>query len=104
MVGTTQCLEGLAALAGISLGERAECDWPEIEADLGLRLPPDYKALAEAFPSGWFRRLVRPRKPARFEWWCMRRASRRPRQTSGLCPGCGTAGHLCIIFGPFSGP
>lgn len=64
MVDATQCLQELAALAGISLGERAEYDWAQIEADLGLRLPADYKALAEAFPSGWFRQFVRPRKPA----------------------------------------
>jgi hypothetical protein len=34
-------------------------DWSAIEGDLGLRLPADYKLLAESFPEGWFREFVR---------------------------------------------
>ena len=65
MVDTAKCLEGLAALAGVSLTRGVAFDWAAIEADLGTRLPADYKLLAEAFPGGWFRQFVRPRKPAR---------------------------------------
>lgn len=35
---------------------------PEVAWAIG---PADHKLLAEAFPSGWFRQFVRPRKPAR---------------------------------------
>jgi len=41
-------------------------DWPTIEGDLGLRLPSDYKLLAESFPAGWFRRFVRVWRPERW--------------------------------------
>ncbi len=65
MVDAAQCVAGLAALAGVSLAGGTAYDWDEIEADLGTRLPADYKLLAEAFPGGWFRQFVRPHKPAR---------------------------------------
>lgn len=65
MVDAAECLEGLAALAGVTLSGGTAYDWAGIEADLGTRLPADYKLLAEVFPSGWFRQFVRPRKPSR---------------------------------------
>src|SRR5260370_22182566 len=65
VVDAAECLEGLAALAGVSLTGGSGYDWDGIEADLGTRLPAHYKLLAEAFPGGWFRQFVRPTKPAR---------------------------------------
>jgi hypothetical protein len=46
VVDAAECLGGLAALAGVSLTEGTAYDWDEIEADLGTRLPADYKLLA----------------------------------------------------------
>ena len=60
VVDTAKCLDGLAGLAGVSLTRGVAFDWAAIEADLGTRLPADYKLLAEAFPGGWFRQFVRP--------------------------------------------
>ncbi len=34
-----------------------ERNWPEVEEDLGLGLPADYKRLAEAYGPGWFSTL-----------------------------------------------
>ena len=65
MVDAVECLEGLAAIAGVSLSGGTAYDWAGVEADLGTRLPADYKLLTEVFPAGWFRQFVRPRKPAR---------------------------------------
>lgn len=48
---------------GTPTSGRLSFDWIQIEQDLGLRLPPDYKLLAETAPSGWFRRFIRPGKP-----------------------------------------
>jgi hypothetical protein len=33
-------------------------DWSAVENELGVRLPADYKMLAESFPDGWFRDFV----------------------------------------------
>lgn len=43
----------LAALTGWS-GDRRVVDWPSVERKLGLRLPRDYKQLAETFGAGTF--------------------------------------------------
>jgi hypothetical protein len=40
-------------------------NWAEIERGIGLRLPADYKLLAESLPSGWVRGFARLRKPER---------------------------------------
>lgn len=64
MTDKAHYLNGLAALAGVSLAAGVAYDWAQIEEHLTTRLPADYKALAEAFPSGWFRQFARPRKPA----------------------------------------
>jgi len=48
----------LAELAGVAAEEARSFDWAAIEDGLGLRLPGDYKLLAESFPEGWFRGWV----------------------------------------------
>jgi hypothetical protein len=48
----------LAELAGVSASAGTVFDWEAIEGDLGLRLPADYRLLAESFPEGTFRRFV----------------------------------------------
>jgi hypothetical protein len=58
------CLVQLAELCGVRLGRRTPYDWAAIEGSLtGLTLPSDYKELAETFPNGRFRDLVRPIRP-----------------------------------------
>lgn len=54
----------LADLAGVPADNGKVFNWAEIESEVGLQLPADYKVLAEEFPAGWFRRFVRPIKPA----------------------------------------
>ena len=63
------CLHELATLAGIQVGERVPFDWDVIERDLGVRLPADYKLLAECLPPGWFRRFARLGSPERTDGW-----------------------------------
>jgi hypothetical protein len=53
----------LAELAGIAARERRAFDWAAIEDGLSLRLPVDYKLLAESFPVGWLRLFVMVRLP-----------------------------------------
>ncbi len=57
------CVGRLAEIAGTAAAERRLFDWAAIEDDLGLRLPSDYKLLAESFPAGWFRGWVWLRLP-----------------------------------------
>jgi hypothetical protein len=64
--GGAECVRRLAELAEVPALEHRFFDWPAIESDLGLRLPEDYKLLAESFPAGWFRRFVRVRRPERW--------------------------------------
>jgi hypothetical protein len=64
--GGADCVRRLAELAGLQASEHRFFDWPEIESDLGLRLPADYKLLAASFPAGWFRRFIRARRPERW--------------------------------------
>jgi hypothetical protein len=63
--GPAECVQELAEQAWITLERRITYDWPEIERGISLRLPADYKLLAEYFPTGWFRRFVRLAKPER---------------------------------------
>ncbi len=56
----------LAELAGVSASAGRVFDWEAIESDLGLRLPADYRLLAESFPVGTFRRFIRLRLPERW--------------------------------------
>jgi hypothetical protein len=46
-------------VAGISATAGRSYDWEAMEAVLGLRLPSDYKLMAESFPEGWFRMFAR---------------------------------------------
>ena len=55
----------LAELVGVAANEHRSFDWAAIEGDLGVRLPGDYKRLAESFPAGWFRGWVRLWPPER---------------------------------------
>ncbi len=56
----------LAEIAGVAAKESSRSfDWAAIEGDLGVRLPADYKLLAESFPGGSFRGWVRVRLPER---------------------------------------
>jgi hypothetical protein len=50
---------------GLQAGARVEFDWEEIEENLGVLLPREYKVLSERYPSGWFRRFVRLSPPSR---------------------------------------
>src|SRR5690349_7825421 len=59
------CVRQLAALAGVRTEENAAFAWTEIERGIGLRLPADYKLLAESLPSGWVRGFARLSKPER---------------------------------------
>jgi hypothetical protein len=52
------CVRQLAGLADVRGPAGRVFDWPAIESDLGVRLPADYKLLAESFPDGYFRRFV----------------------------------------------
>jgi hypothetical protein len=64
--GSADCVRRLAGLAGVAAEESSRSfDWAAIEVDLGVRLPADYKLLAESFPGGWFRGWVRVRLPER---------------------------------------
>jgi hypothetical protein len=54
----------LAAVAGLAPHEERSFDWRAIEEALGLRLPADYKVLAESFPLGWFRMFAKVEVPA----------------------------------------
>src|SRR5215470_13848199 len=64
--GGAECVRRLTELAEVPASEGRFFDWPAIESDLGLRLPVDYKLLAESFPAGWFRRFVAVRVPERW--------------------------------------
>jgi len=55
MTAHKDCVGHLAEVAGISATAGRTYDWEDIEAVLGLRLPSDYKLIAESFPEGWFR-------------------------------------------------
>lgn len=63
------CLRELTALAGVQAEEYVSFDWALIERDLGLRLPADYKLLADYLPSGWFRNFARLEKPEVTDGW-----------------------------------
>jgi hypothetical protein len=63
MDDTTDCLDRLATLAGVSGLRGDPFDWAAVEASVGLRLPRDYKALLERFPDGTFAGLIRPNRP-----------------------------------------
>lgn len=68
MTDRSDCVRRLAEAAGISPEANRTFDWQAIEADLGLRLPADYKLIAESFPGGWFRQFVEvwlPDQPTR---------------------------------------
>jgi hypothetical protein len=67
MSDRAECVRRLAETAGISPGRRRVFDWAAIEEDLGLRLPSDYKVLAEWYPVGWFRLFAMLRLPD-VEW------------------------------------
>ena len=58
------CVRRLGEVAGLAPQERRSFDWQAIEQGLGLRLPGDYKALAELFPRGWFRMFAMVEPPA----------------------------------------
>lgn len=53
----------LVDLAGVPAAKGLAFDWTQIEQDLALELPEDYRLLAETLPPGWFRRFVRPSRP-----------------------------------------
>lgn len=55
----------LAELLGVRADAGRQYDWAEIERGIGLRLPADYKLLAESVPSGWVRRFARLSGPER---------------------------------------
>jgi len=55
----------LAEIAGVAAEESRSFDWAAIEGDLGVRLPTDYKLLAESFPERLFRGWVVVRLPER---------------------------------------
>jgi hypothetical protein len=55
MADSAGCVRRLAATAGISATAGRSYDWKQIETALGVRLPSDYKMIAESFPEGWFR-------------------------------------------------
>ena len=57
------CVRRLAEVAGLSATAGRSYDWEEIEADIGTRLPSDYKLIAESFPDGWFRMFAYVRFP-----------------------------------------
>jgi hypothetical protein len=65
MRDAAECVRWLAELTGVSANENRVFDWPAIESSVGLRLPADYKLLAERFPRGWFRRFVVVELPGR---------------------------------------
>jgi hypothetical protein len=67
MSDRAECVRRLAELAGVVPRARRIFDWAIIEDDLGMRLPADYKLLAESFPEGWFRLFARIRLPERPE-------------------------------------
>ena len=67
MSDRADCVRRLAELAGIGQPEPRAFDWAAIEDHLGLRLPADYKLLAESFPEGWFRLFVSVRLPEQQE-------------------------------------
>jgi hypothetical protein len=65
MSGGADWVLRLAELVGVAANEHRSFDWAAIEGDLGVRLPGDYKRLAESFPAGWFRGWVRLWPPER---------------------------------------
>lgn len=69
MHDAADCLRKLADLAGVRVGDRVSFDWAAIEQDVGLRLPADYKLLAECLPPGWFRKFARLERPERTDDW-----------------------------------
>jgi hypothetical protein len=56
-------VQRLIDLAGVPTVEGLAFDWAQIEQDLALELPDDYRLLAEKLPPGWFRQFVRPGRP-----------------------------------------
>lgn len=54
---TEDLLAELAAIGSFTIAGRTQRDWTAIESALGTRLPSQYKAYAESFPGGQFRRL-----------------------------------------------
>lgn len=58
MSGGADVVRRLAELAGVPMNAGRVFDWPALEGELGVRLPSDYKVLAESFPRGWFRNFV----------------------------------------------
>lgn len=65
MTGVEDCVRELVRLAGIRAGAVVSYDWPAVEGSVGLRLPEDFKLLAEKVPAGWFRRFARALYPGR---------------------------------------
>lgn len=63
MAEPAELVRVLAGFAGVPANGGKVFNWTEIEREVGLQLPADYKLLAEQFPAGWFRRFVRPIKP-----------------------------------------
>ena len=56
-------VQRLIALTRVSAAKGLVFNWTQIEQDLALVLPDDYRLLAEKLPLGWFRRFIRPGKP-----------------------------------------
>jgi hypothetical protein len=63
MTSGAEGVRRLARLLEVPLDAGRVFDWPAVESELGVRLPADYKALAESFPRGWFRDFVRVMLP-----------------------------------------
>ncbi|SFR28753.1 hypothetical protein SAMN04488564_11561 [Lentzea waywayandensis] len=56
-------VEDLASRLGVDVEANNSFDWVAVEHSVGLKLPDDYKRLAELFPAGWFQgfiELIRP--------------------------------------------
>jgi hypothetical protein len=51
-------VEDLAKRLGVGVEASNSFDWVAVEASVGLKLPDDYKRLAEIFPAGWFQGFV----------------------------------------------
>jgi hypothetical protein len=63
MADRAGCVRRLAEVSEISATAGRSYDWEAIETALGLRLPSDYKLMAESFPEGWFRMFAKVRLP-----------------------------------------
>lgn len=63
VTGGEERVRRLAEAAGIEASAGRAYDWAAIEGGLGVRLPSDYKRIAESFPEGWFRLFAEVRLP-----------------------------------------